>query len=284
MRDHLIAELHVRKAVAAIDPLVFFIDVLTPRIQSRDTGSETHTPGDASGGAVRSRPPSKAPIQIQAVLEELPHPRLPSPSIWLLGRVWMLATTATPSNALHIRYQGESLAMTGEYLSVKALTEEWEDESSHYLSAAASELCDGLPDAPSPRLVKAREQVLRAGVVTEGDLLFIASDPPRVGHLIPNHHNNTLGCRVNRDLALTAALHLPPQSLDKAELAVYRRTTADHWVLQSLPHGLCLGSRPALESASAPVDAGVDLLAFLRFGAFRIAADGRFHEHDGREE
>jgi hypothetical protein len=55
-------------------------------------------------------------------------------------------------------------------------------------------------------------------------------------------------------------------------------------VLQSLPHGLCLGARPVLDVASAPVDSGVDLLAFLRFGAFRIAANSRFHEHDGREE
>jgi hypothetical protein len=170
--------------------------------------------------------------------------------------------------------------MTGEYIPLKTLRQEWDAAVLDDCKSAASAL--GAPRAAlSQSLRHARSELARSGVVAQGDILYLATDPVRVGHVIPPHYNHTLGRSVGRELALTAPLGFPPGIPGNTDLVIYRRSGENRWEAET--RSVCLGSVPSVAVGQEVADAGINLLAFLRFGAIRIAGNGRFHEYEGRE-
>jgi hypothetical protein len=281
IRARLNAELAARTTGPVADPLVFFIDVMVPGVSGRDLGheqlqKEEFTLHNAQIGEI-----FECPLDLDHVLRNAPTPDLPSPSLWVLGRAWLLTQASAVPPSVHILYDGRQLAMTGEYITVKTLREQWNAAISRHCEAAASDFLSTPNVTISERLRIAHRDLADSGVVARGDFLYLGANPVRVGHMIPPHYSHTLGQRVGKELALTAPLQFPPRIPANSDLVIYQRGARG---CAAMPRQVCLGSVPAVDAAQGVAEAGVNLLAFLRLGAIRIAANGRFHENDGREE
>ena len=81
----------------------------------------------------------------------------------------------------------------------------------------------------------------RANAVVRGPLVFLATDPVCVGHILPAHFNCSLGHRVNGDVLLATAFTTEPRAV-LANLQVFSRRDSLTWQPVSLPRGICLGN------------------------------------------
>ena len=206
------AEFVEPRAATAVDPLMFFIEIMVPGLTIRDCGSGSQDEAalaEYSGGLDEIIGRSSDAKQLH---RNVSLPNLPCPSLWVLGRAWLLTRVSTAMASVHLRYQGSLLGLTGEYVSLKTLRQEWDATVFHDCKTAASEL--GAPQTPESQLLKiARTDLANSGMVVRGDAIYLATNPARVGYVIPPHYNGTIGRSVGRELALTAPLGFPPAAL-----------------------------------------------------------------------
>jgi hypothetical protein len=282
IRERLQGECTAKRSLSAMDPLMFFIDVIVPGLAERDVGGGFRYGGSSGGSGGGMRVPSAPSVDLEDALRGAPVPVLLSPSLWVLGRAWRLVRATAIPPSVHVTCGADLLTMTGEYSNLKKLRQEWDGAVSDYCDSVASVLCAEKVTASPVRLEVAQRALTMSGVFSNGDILYIGSRPARVGYVVPAHYNHTLGRRADRDLALTAPLDFPPAIPQNSDLLIYQRGQSNRW--EPMPRSVCLGVSPSVPVGGGLTAAGVNLLAFLRFGAVRIAANGRFHEHDGRED
>jgi hypothetical protein len=273
-RQLLEMELARRSAANCTDPLRYVVDHLAPSFCERDWNEAYQEDvGTESGRAVQV----DLSVEMAAVTEAIPAPTFSVPSLWLYGRVWALRPRTVVPTAMYVRLgDGEALGLTGEYTLASAVESQWRTTVETFVAAAAARLAAReRPGEVSLALHSAREAIARNGYWQCGDLLFLPGNPPRLGYVLPTHHNRVLGCQSDHDLAMTSALHMPPSI---SLLSAFRRSAAGEWLPFHAPHGLCFGSGPPTVS---PVSPGLALAAYLRWAALRIAANGKFHALDG---
>jgi hypothetical protein len=266
-------ELPRRVTELATSPLAYFIDYLEPCFRDRDIS-------EASYQSRPSAPKVKRidwAVEIAAAAKRIPTPEFLSPAVWVCGRIWNLREESLRGGCWQIVRGQKCYGISGAFCLVGTLISNWRRELAKFVSGIAAEIASQIPVDGDPLLRVASLQVEAEGFVERGDLLFLAGASPRLGHIIPVHYNRTLRRQVNRDLAMTAPLRLPPSPYpNTAELTVYERN-ARSWSPVSLPHGLCLGPASPSYTQDSP---GVGLAAFLRWAAQRIAGNGAFHSSD----
>jgi hypothetical protein len=249
-----------------IDLLRYFADLAVAFLE-RDW-REDYPP---EGGRQPSLEPDR---NNQAVAADAPFPALPAPSLWLLGRAWKLGPGRGREGRLHVLHRGDVLELTGESATVGSVRSAWEAEVRAFVRSEVGRVLSRESLTGPPELIRMRAAVTQAGACQVGDLLFLDGTSPRLGHVIPPHHNRVLGRWVGGDLAVTAVLTLPPQITAPA---VYQWHGANRWMPYYPPHGLCLGGGPPPVRPESP---GLALAAYLRWAAWRIASNGAFHSSD----
>jgi hypothetical protein len=265
------AELARHAAIGCSDGLRFFVEQLLPTFCKRDWSEDARLDVPAE----QQPPATELAEQLDAFARAMPTPETPSPSYWVFGRVWLLRPAAAVAGREHVLWEGSTLGISGDYSLARTLESQWFARVQAFASESARRLADRMPGLKdSAALVAARDELDRNGSFQRGDLLFLAGDPPRIGHVLPPHYNRVLGRESRRDLAMTAALTFPPTI---GVPAVYHSTAPGRWRLFTLPHGLCLGGGPPGDRPEMP---GVALMAYLRWAALRIAANGVFHAND----
>ncbi len=161
-------------------------------------------------------------------------------------------------------------------MPAKIVEDSWRVEIRAWLARTVAKLTEcNTALAESSTLAQARVQIDREGFFQQGDVLFLPGAPPRVGHVLPPHFNRAIGRDSKRDLAMVAPFNLPPRIVGPQ---VYSKTCEGRWAPLQLPHGLCLGGNPPPDVR--PESPGLALLAYLRWAAARIAANGAFHASD----
>jgi hypothetical protein len=259
----------LRAAAAGTDALSYFVQYLAPAVRARDRGEEP-------GGPERPAAPEPADLATaaSAACRGAPPPVLPSPSLWILGRVWRLRPTTEEKSGPRVRRGTSIFALSGECSSVRSLAAAWQNALGRFVEAAASALLERARRAgETDELRRVREELRRGGYLQEGDLLYFPGPPPLVGHLLPAHYNQTLQRESRGDIALVAPLELPPRLVSRRVLV----RTAAGWQPFDPPHGICLGGEPPGEP---PESAGLALVGHLRWAAVRFAANGKFHASD----
>lgn len=272
VRLHLATELTRRDAADWTDQLRYFIEHLVPAVNQRDW-DESYEVSNAL--------PLRAPAQdwtgdIAARAEATPFTDLGAPSVLIGGRMWRLQDVQSPPiNRMHVCYQKKCFVLSGEYILVRTLAEEWRGRVLDFVARSATEIASKLSRTQNDMaLHEAREEIERIGYLQRGDLLFLPGNPPRLGHMINDHFNRVLGRESHQDLAMTAPLELPAKI---SFPSVYQRTNSGSWHALTLEHGLCLGSDPPSERPESP---GLALAAYLRWASIRIAMNRRFHASD----
>jgi hypothetical protein len=254
------------------DDLRYFVDSLLPTFQARDWSDQFEldlSPEPAGHTVVRD-----PVVQIHELSRACPTLVLPSPSVLLLGRFRLLQPDPAAGGD-HVVFGHEVLGPTGESISVGQVNHRWRESVAVFVAHAVDRLVHADVNlAPGPAMVAAREEVTRTGCVQGGDLIFLAGSPSRVGHLLPPHYNRVLGRQSDRDLAMVVPLTRPPRI---AVPEVFARDGLGRWRPFRLSHGLCLGGSPP---DLRPENPGLALLAYLRWAACRIAANGAFHAND----
>ena len=265
------AECARRNANNCTDPLGYFLTYLAPVFLERDWHEEYQLTAPSVNAVI----PRDMSAEVAEVANHCPVPQVPSPALLVLGRVWLLAETSAVSDRVHVRCNGITLSLTGEYVVIGALERVWCEQVQQFVTEAVAQVIQqGNPLSNAVALSRAQAELGHSGYLQYGDLLFIAGTPARLGHVIPPHYNRTFGRQSEGDLAMAAPLTLPPSI---GGLEVHGRNAAGRWVPVGLPHSLCLGPKPTGEMPEAP---GLALAAYLRWAALRVMSNGRFHEHD----
>jgi hypothetical protein len=260
------------------DLIVYFLTVVVPRVEGRDWGGEVTTSLSAERPVVR---PSSRPLDLDQAARSLPAPIVPGPSLVVAGRAWRLARAASPTG-VHVCVGRETWSPCGEYLPVKALEDRWRVGFDETVSHAARAALDRSGDTDPPDIGDALRELRRTGAVQRGALLFIASKPPCIGVVLPRHHNVSIGRYVKGDVALVTEFKVARSDAGLAGLGVFGRSPQGVWSPLSLPRGICIGS--GVPARPAQLDPELAAVAYLRWAATRIAANGRFHEHDGQSD
>jgi hypothetical protein len=217
-----------------------------------------------------------APAQAE-LLRAIPAPELPQPSLLVFARFWMLAP-ADGGGRLRFVAGRSTLGVTGRHVTARRLADRWRQEAAGRL-AAAMRACR-TADLETPQVREAVEELRSTGAVERGDLLLVAGPQPFIGHILPDHYNRSLHAQCRRSMAICAPLDAAGSGMpDVSTLAVYERGEGG-WRRAAPGRGICLGAGPA-ENDWGGAPRPVATALFLRFAAFRFAANGRFHEHDG---
>lgn len=264
------AECMRQNARACSDPLGYFLTYLLPAFLERDWYEDYLTVAPTSPA-----PPVDVTAEMAELAGHCPVPHIPFPALLVLGRVWKLAASPPVQENVYVRFGSTTMSLTGEFVPVGALERIWREEVQRFVTDMGRQVVqkENL-QGDSMTLQRAHDELTRIGCLQYGDVLFIAGTPPRLGYVIPPHYNRSFGHQSQRDLAMTAPLALPPTI---GGLGVYQRTAPGRWMPVSPPHGLCLGPNPEGSMADTP---GLALAAYLRWAAWRVASNGRFHEHD----
>jgi len=273
----LLAELPRQAALLRSNSLSYFADCLVPAFRLREI---------AEGACGFEPQPRSEAGELAAIADysisadDLPPPEILRPSVIFLGRCWRLAPRRRRDGCWQVERRGECYGLTGDYVTVRALDARRRAEAAEFAARIARELVGRNTTYDSPQWAAARDELARRGCVERDDLLYLPGSPARLGYILPPHQNWTFGRRSRRDLAITAALAVPPEPYPcRSTLAVYERTT-DGWRPVTLPNGLCWGTDPPRHAQESP---GVGLAALLRWAAVRLAENGAFHSADGQE-
>jgi hypothetical protein len=253
-----------------VNPLRYFVCQLAPAFMAEDWDPEApEAPAPPAGSA---RPDLAEEIALAA--GEAPGPQHPAPSLWTLGRVWLLADGLETRGRVWVRSGDQCLGVTGHFFTVHNLETQWQTQLAQYVAGKVEFWVQAYArPGDEPDLRQASAEVARTGAFRMGDLVFIAGSPPAVGHIIPPHYNQALGRDSDHDLALTAHLILP---LKLAGLGLFERSSDGRWHAVSPPHGFCLGQAP-----HGVVQGPTAVLAYLRWAAIQVVKNGgRFHEAD----
>jgi hypothetical protein len=253
------------------EPLDYFLGHLVPAFLDRDWSTDSQLP-TIPGRSVQFHDPAAV---MKDIVLHLPNPPLLKPSLWVLGRIWILSEVAPVDGHVHVRCGKITLGPTGDYMPVKTLQTQWLKSMQELVSDAAAQIVQRhVPSTCGRKWSKEKEELTGKGFLRFGDLLLIEGTPPMIGHIIPPHHNSALGRLTGRDLAITAPLCLPP-GIEGLSIACL--DASGRWVPAKLPHGLCLGAKPSWDANQDP---GMTLVAYLRWAAIRIAANRKFHQSD----
>lgn len=271
VRHLLKTEFHRQSAAGCTDALRYVVDHLAPSFSERDWNESYQ---EIAGLHSQSVPPVDLAAEIAGIAEAIPGPDLPSPTLWLLGRAWVLEANPEATSSLHVRWgNGVILGLTGAYALASTLARQWENAVQGFVARSAAQLADDIQNVPTgSALQKAREELSRTGFWQSADLLFLPG--PRLGYILRPHYNRILQRESIRDLAMTAPLELPPRI---SFPSIYLRSAGGRWAPFQPPHGLCLGGDPP---SVRPADPGLALAAYLRWAALRVAANGKFHASD----
>jgi hypothetical protein len=272
VRNYFQAERDHAQAGNRMEELQYFVDQILPAFTARDcaAGDSLDIISERSSPATNEEPAAV----IDSLASTIPAAVLPTPSVLILDRFLTLHVVKPRAASYHIRHGDQMLEPTGEEIPLSVVESRWRAEAQAWISRSLAAMAerDGYPGRSS-NLDRARSEIDRTGFFQSGDLLFLPGRPPHVGHVIPPHFNRAIGRNSRRDLAMMAPLHLPPRI---GQVHVYTKTNG-RWTTLTLPHGLCLGpSAPHVR----PESRGVALLAYLRWAAARIAANGVFHASD----
>lgn len=267
-------ELPRRVAELSTSPLAYFTEFLVPAFRERDFS-------EASDFSECSAP---RPVRVDwtdavvSAAKNIPAPEFVWPSVWVFGRVWKLHEQPIRKGCWQVITPKGRYALSGDFYLLNTLVANWHNAVSKYVSEVAARFAQQAgSDTDYSALGAATRQLQVHGFVEYADLLFLPGSPPRLGHLIPAHYNRALQRQVNRDLAMTAPLTVPPTAYPSKSLLTVCERRATGWSAVSLPHGLCLGPDPPTYPQASP---GVGLAAFLRWAAERIAENGVFHSSD----
>jgi hypothetical protein len=252
------------------ETLRYFVEYLAPAVSARDWAEN---PG-AGPPAPQGPQPEDWSAGIGDVLDRTPVPEVPSPSLWMLGRAWLLGPQPPRPGHLCVRRGDAVFGVTGEYHLVRTLEQQWRAAAHKHLAESARGLAAAGP-SEGEALRAARAELARSGCVERADLLYVPGPPPLLGHRLPAHYNRVLGRQCERDLAVALRLALPPQV---SGLQLLLRGPGGRWEPYTPPHGLCLGDGPPDGRPETP---GLAVAAYLRWAALRLAANGQFHAGDG---
>lgn len=269
------AELPARMLALQQNPVALFIEHLVPNFVRRDFAEELATTLPAAPAAVEV----DWGEAIAAAIRDLPRPQLPAPSAWFAGRVWDLAPDLTTNAGYwRVNWLGQTYRLPGGYRQFGTIAEMWRQSVNQHLVRTATALAARHPPRQTSDEVQAAANELQArGFLERGDLILIPGRPARLGYIIPDHTNLTLGRYIRRNLAITAAFDFPLVPYPSTgDLQVMERTGSG-WTRLHLPNGLCLGAAVASQRHDSPALA---LAAYLRWAAFRIATNQSFHAND----
>jgi len=258
------------------DLVVYFLSVLVPRVEGRDFGEEATALPIEMPKAERRHAPA---IDLAAFAQQTPPPIIPDPALVLSSRVWRLARIGTQSG-VHVRIDSETLSPAGEYLPIRVIDARWRVAFDEVVNRSAKTCLERSGETSATSVADALDELRRTGAVQRGDLLFFGTTPPGIGHLMPQHHNVSLGRTVSGDVALATTFHVAPSDAGVGGLQVFEKSRQGVWSLVSVPRGICIGS--GVPQRPARLDPDLAVVAYLRWAATRIAVNERFHEHDGR--
>jgi hypothetical protein len=250
LRVRMLAQLqHEEQELFETEPLAYFLYHLVPlsRGGEGECRAQLHElPRDSAG--------------------TLPAPDLPSPSLWVLGRCWLLEEGDPKPGGLRIFLGGRCLRPCGEFFPTVELEARWRRQVEEHLPRSWALA------AIEAELAEQRAQLEEEGALIMGDLVLISNEHGLfLGHIVPPHENRQLGGWRERDLAVVTPLRLPlPASPERLE--VFARVRG-RW--QAIEVFLCPGQAPA---AAPDMDPGTRLILQLRWVALQIAAHGRFSE------
>jgi hypothetical protein len=265
----LLQDLPRQVAELRTDSLAYFADYLVPAFLHREYSEDCYA---SQPSAARPREIDWT-TEVAHVARTIPKPEMEQPSLWILGRVWLLRQGDGSKNCWRVHADNTSYSLTGDFSFVSTLAARWRQQVARYVAYVAAELASQVGELES--VAQARQELAECGSVERGDLVFVAGAPPYLAHVVPQHYNRTLSRVVNRDLAVAAPFTLPP-NLNRSSFAVFQRRGRE-WRATTLPHGLCLGPDPPAYEQDSP---GIALAALLRWAAQRISANGIFHSSD----
>lgn len=269
------AELPARMQALQQNPVALFIEHLVPNFLHRDFAEELAT----TLPAARAAEAVDWGEAIAVAARDLPRPQLPAPSAWFAGRVWDLAPDLTTNAGYwRVHWLGQAYRLPGPYRQFGTITESWRQSVNQHLVRTATALAARHPPRQFSDEVQAAASELQSrGFLERGDLVLIPGRPARLGYLIPDHMNLTLGRYIRRNLAITAAFDFPLVPYPSTgDLQVLERTSSG-WTRLHLPHGLCLGAAVASQRHDSPALA---LAAYLRWAGIRLAMNQSFHAND----
>ena len=267
---HCAAQAMMRRTAARASqlPTRQFIEELAPLIEDWDWGP---------AALQRISPSAQVPSSPQSrQWQPEPHIDVPSPSLVVYGRIWLLAGGISNKPALQVSVGDSGYYCSGSYMRLATVSRRWDDECTRTAATLASELPRAETIQPTPAALLAEHALAARGFLELGDLLLLAGgDGIRIGVILPPHRNTTVGGWCDRTLAVS--LRWDAVATPTGSIGMYCKQ-ADGWLPYTPPNGLCLGrSMPATSDHHNPL---IGQIAFLRAAAFRIAANGRMHERD----
>jgi hypothetical protein len=268
-----VGERAARARASSVDLVAHFVEVIVPGARGRDWG-DAWSPAPDAGRAANPAPPAP---DVDLIARRIAAPAPPCPGMWAANRVWRLAPQAEPSG-VHVRVGSELLALTGEFVTTAAVIDDWRGAVEQLAESAARALIEAAGQSRRGTVAAAMAELDATGVVQRGPLLLLSGNPLRVGHLMPPHFNVSLDRDVRGDVALATALIVPAPAAGMGALEVFARTRHGTWERAPLPRGICLGA--GVPARPPGLDRNLAAVAYLRWAAIRIAANGRFHEHD----
>jgi hypothetical protein len=273
IRSYLQTEFARARSGRGEDELRYLVEQLLPSFAERDWSTRFSL--EAGAGVVPEFSPSERSAIFDTLWRTIPAVFVPTPSVLILGRFRLLCIVSRTRYGYHVRHGGAVLEPTGSEVPVNLVEDGWRAEIRAWLARTVAKLTEcNDAGAESATLARARVQIDQQGFFQQGDVLFLPGEPPRVGHVVPRHFNRAIGRDSKRDLAMVAPFNLPSHITHPQ---VYKKTPEGRWVPLRLPHGLCLGGSPPDIRPESP---GLALLAYLRWAAARIAANGAFHASD----
>jgi len=262
-----------RAGVNPTDPLDYFLLTVLPAVQASNGGTTCKT--DDCADAVTH------PLNMAAALERavkgIPMAELPTPSLWVLGRVWMLAEGPVKPGGITVCVGTKHFGLTGRAVTVRELAAAWHVQAREFLDRVGIRLAEMAPTSTGTVDVAThRRNVELHGHTLDGDLLFLAGPPARLGHLLLPHHNRDLRRRVNRDVAITLVFDVRPTAEAISTPRIYQFGEGGRWVpIENPSFGFCLGKgAPGFDSGSP----GLSLVNYLRWAVIRVTKNGKFHE------
>lgn len=273
--ERLLAEALPRSLAAlGTDPLAYVVDYLAGAFAKRDWSDQAYDPKPLAAQLASV----DWSVAVRRIAREIPVPKIEPPVMLLLGRAWKLDGHPYQPGCFQVFDSGRWIRLSGDYYLLGRLAADWQTRVREFISLAAEQLlAEAGKLGATSSVSEARRELERTGFVERGELVFLEGQPPRLGHIVPRHYNRTLQRDVNRDLAVTSPLIMPPTAYpSRSALCVYERV-GGKWRPAHLPHGLCLGDEAPRHAQDSP---GIGLAAYLRWGAERIAENGAFHSSD----
>jgi hypothetical protein len=265
------AEWSRQKSAVTNDAFKWVVEHLVSALLTRDLGQAVRI--DQPAASSRDGPIQETGFAADPAA--MPTPPIPQPAVCLCGRLWLLRPAEEQDGCMQVETHTKTWGLTGDYWLLRSLNQQWLGQVHMTLREQVENQIRVWSRGDSPETQTARVELGRRGFWQHGQLLYLPGSPPRLGHVLPSHHNSVLGRHCEGDVAVAAKLTLPPTI---SSLEIYQRS-GERWLPYSPPNGLCLGGL-----APVPLmDPGLTLFAYLRAAAVRLATNGRFHANDGQE-